>query len=203
MITHHSSISDKIATFRSLFIGREDVYPRAFENRKTKKSGYLPVCDNAWIRGVCGKPKTKYFDYRSRHFLPITDEVVKWHLSGVDSGGKDFVMGVYPMLLDETCFFLAVDFDKTSWQKDAVAFLKTCYQMNLPATLERSRSGKSAHIWLFFTEAISASLARKLDSHILTEFPNLVQVFCLALKNGVRTSTIYIIVNSLVFLKLL
>jgi len=78
-------------------------------------------------------------------------------------------MGFYPMLLDETCFFLVTDFDMASWEEDAVAFLKTCYQMNLPAVLERSRSGKGAHVWLFFAEAISASLARKLGSYILTE----------------------------------
>ena len=169
MITHHSSISDKIAIFRSLFIGREDVYSRRFENCKTKKSGYSPVCGNEWIRGVCEKPKIKCFNCQSRHYLPVTDEVIKWHLLGADNRDRDFVMGIYPMLLDEACFFLAVDFDKDSWQEDAVAFLKTCHQMNLPAILERSRSGKGAHIWLFFAEAISASLARKLGSHILTE----------------------------------
>jgi hypothetical protein len=101
--------------------------------------------------------------------LPITDEVIQWHLLGVDSGGRDFVMGMYPMMLDESCFFLATDFDKASWQEDAVAFLKTCHQMNLSAALERSRSGKGAHVWLFFSEAISASLARKLGAHLLTE----------------------------------
>jgi len=78
-------------------------------------------------------------------------------------------MGIYPMLLDETCFFLAADFDKASWTEDATAFLKTCHQMGLPAALERSRSGKGAHVWLFFSEAITAGLARKLGSHILTE----------------------------------
>lgn len=169
MITQDSSTLDKIALFRSIFIGRDDVYPRRFENRKTKKSGYFPVCSNEWISGVCGKPKIKCFDCKSRHFLPITNEVIKWHLSGIDNHGKDFVMGIYPMLLDETCFFLAVDFDKINWQKDAVAFLKTCHKINLPAVLERSRSGNGAHVWLFFSEAIAASLARKLGSHILTE----------------------------------
>ncbi len=78
-------------------------------------------------------------------------------------------MGIYPMMLDETCFFLATDFDKASWQEDALAFLKTCHQMDLPAALERSRSGKGAHVWLFFSEAISASLARKLGAYLLTE----------------------------------
>lgn len=72
-------------------------------------------------------------------------------------------------LLDETCFFLAADFDKASWQEDALAFFKTCRQMNLPAAIERSRSGKGAHVWLFFETAIPAALARKLGAHILTE----------------------------------
>ena len=73
------------------------------------------------------------------------------------------------MLLDETCFFLAADFDKAAWQDDAAAFLETCRQMNLPAALERSRSGKGGHIWFFFNEAVPAALARKLGAHILTE----------------------------------
>jgi superfamily II DNA or RNA helicase/very-short-patch-repair endonuclease len=78
-------------------------------------------------------------------------------------------MGVYPMLLDETCHFLAADFDKGDWQKDASAFLETCRRLSLPAALERSRSGNGGHVWLFFEGAVSASLARKLGSHLLTE----------------------------------
>ncbi|MCX7116831.1 MAG: DEAD/DEAH box helicase family protein [Legionellales bacterium] len=95
--------------------------------------------------------------------------MIAWHLLGVDNSDHDFVMGVYPLLLDDTCFFLAADFDKGSWQDDAVAFLKICHQMNLSAALERSRSGKGAHVWIFFAEAIPAILARKLGSHLLTE----------------------------------
>ena len=78
-------------------------------------------------------------------------------------------MGVYPMLLDETCYFLAADFDRENWQEDAGAFLETCRRLSLPAALERSRSGNGGHVWLFFEDAISASLARKLGSHVLTE----------------------------------
>jgi superfamily II DNA or RNA helicase/very-short-patch-repair endonuclease len=99
----------------------------------------------------------------------VTDEVVRWHLSGRDDKGRDFVMGVYPMLPDESCFFLAADFDKTHWQDDAGAILETCRRMNLAAALERSRSGGGGHIWLFFQEAIPAALARRLGAHILTE----------------------------------
>lgn len=108
-------------------------------------------------------------DCQHRQFIPIDDEIVYWHLQGYDNKGNDFVMGIYPMLLDETCYFLAADFDKATWESDAVAFLKICHQKGLPAVLERSRSGKGAHVWLFFEEAIPAALARKLGTLILTE----------------------------------
>ena len=159
----------KVALFRSLFQGRNDVYPRRFENHRTGKSGYAPACGNEWVRGVCEKPRIKCAACSHQRFLPVTDDVIRWHLSGQDDTGRDFVMGVYPMLLDETCFFLAADLDKTHWQEDAQAILETCHRMNLPAALERSRSGNGGHIWLFFEEAISAAMARKLGAHILTE----------------------------------
>jgi hypothetical protein len=95
--------------------------------------------------------------------------VIRWHLCGQDDNGHDFVMGVYPMLLDETCFFLAADFDKATWRDDGAAFLETCRQMNVPAALERSRSGNGSHVWFFFNEAVPATLARKLGTHILTK----------------------------------
>ncbi len=133
---------EKISIFRSFFRGREEVYPRRFENRKSGKMGYAPVCSNEWVRGICAKPKIKCSECPHRAFLPVTDDVIRWHLSGLDNRGNDFVMGVYPMLLDETCFSLAADFDKASWQEDALAFFKTCRQMNLPAAIERSRLAK-------------------------------------------------------------
>ncbi len=168
-VNHHSTPATKIALFRSLFRGRDDVYPRRFESRRTGKSGYAPACANEWVRGVCEKPRIKCADCPHRRFLPVTDQAVGWHLSGQDDSGDVFVMGVYPMLLDETCFFLAADFDKTNWREDVAAFLETCRQKNLPAVLERSRSGNGGHVWLFFEEAISAGMARKLGAHLLTE----------------------------------
>src|SRR5713101_8455674 len=164
-----SSSHEKIALFRSLFRGREDVYPRRFESRKTGKSGYAPACANEWVRGICEKPRIKCAECPNRRFLPVTDEVLRWHLSGRDDAGQTFVVGVYPMLLDETCFFLAVDFDKSGWLEDSTAFVETCGRMGLSAALERSRSGRGGHAWLFFEEAVPATLARKLGSHILTE----------------------------------
>src|SRR5216684_4434406 len=159
----------KIALFRSLFRGREDVYAQRFESRKTGKSGYAPACGNEWIRGICEKPRIRCADCSHQRFLPVSDDVIRWHLSGHDDDGQPFVAGVYPMHLDEACFFLAADFDKTGWREDTTAFAETCRELDLPAAIERSRSGQGGHVWLFFEEAIPASLARKLGSHILTE----------------------------------
>jgi hypothetical protein len=168
-VNQYSSVEAKIALFRSLFRGRDDVYPRRFESRKTGKCGYQPACANQWTRGLCEKPKIKCADCQHRRFLPVIDKVIHWHLSGQDDNGHDFIMGVYPMLQDETCFFLAADFDKRHWQEDAKAILETCERMKLPAALERSRSGNGGHVWLFFERAIPASLARRLGCHIITE----------------------------------
>jgi hypothetical protein len=89
----HSPAGEKIALFRSLFRGREDVYPRRFENQRTGRAGYAPACGNEWVRGICEKPRVKCSDCPHRAFLPVTDEVIRWHLSGKDSHGKDFVAG--------------------------------------------------------------------------------------------------------------
>jgi superfamily II DNA or RNA helicase/very-short-patch-repair endonuclease len=168
-VNQHSPAEAKIALFRSLFHGREDVYPRRFESRKTGRAGYSPACGNEWVQGICEKPRIKCSECPHQRFLPVTDDVIRWHLQGHDDHSHDFVIGVYPMLLDETCFFLAADFDKTTWQDDVGALLETCRQMNLPAALERSRSGRGGHIWFFFNEAVPANLARKFGAHILTE----------------------------------
>jgi superfamily II DNA or RNA helicase/very-short-patch-repair endonuclease len=168
-VDRHSSAAAKIALFRSLFRGRDDLYPRRFESRKSGRSGYAPACANEWVRGVCEKPRIKCGECPQRRFLPVTDDVIRWHLSGHDDAGQPFVAGVYPMLLDEACFFLAADFDESGWKEDAAAFLDTCRSLRLPAAIERSRSGRGGHVWLFFEEAVPATLARKLGSHILTE----------------------------------
>jgi superfamily II DNA or RNA helicase len=165
----HSSPAEKIALFRSLFRGREDVYPRRFESKKTGRAGYAPACGNEWVLGVCEKPRIKCGDCPHRAFLPVTDEVVRWHLSGKDKSGQDFVAGVYPMLADETCHFLAMDFDKESWREDVLAVMATCRTLRISSALERSRSGNGGHVWLFFTESVPATLARKLGTFILTE----------------------------------
>jgi superfamily II DNA or RNA helicase/very-short-patch-repair endonuclease len=169
VVNQHSPAAVKIALFRSLFRGREDVYPRRFESRRTGKSGYAPACANEWVRGHCEKPRIKCAECPHRRFLPVTDEVIRWHLSGRDAEGQPFVAGVYPLLQDETCFLLAIDFDKSGWLEDAGAFLGACRRLSLSAVLERSRSGNGGHVWLFFDEAVPAALARRLGSHLLTE----------------------------------
>ncbi len=168
-VHHGSPPEQKIALFRSLFRGRGDVYPRRFESRTSGKTGYSPVCWNEWVAGICEKPRVKCAGCQHRKFLPVTDDVIHKHLVGKDERGSDFVAGVYPMLLDETCFFLAIDLDKSSWRDDSIAVLQTCRQMGVPAVLERSRSGNGGHVWIFFETAMPASLARRLGSHVLTE----------------------------------
>jgi len=169
LVSQESSASAKISLFRSLFRGREDMYARRFESRRTGKSGYAPACSNEWISGVCEKPKIKCANCRQRRFLPVTDQTIRQHLAGNDQQGHPFVMGVYPLLLDETCWFLAADFDKSGWQDDIAAYSDTCRRLGLSVAIERSRSGQGAHAWLFFGEPVSANLARRLGCHILTE----------------------------------
>ncbi len=162
-ITTHSSNDKKIALFRSLFRGREDVYPKLWISKKTGAVGYSPVCENEWLRGICQKPSVKCGECKNRKLYPLSDDVIRKHLEG------NITIGIYPMLENETCYFLAVDFDKQNWQEDANAFLTTCRCNNIPASLERSRSGNGGHVWVFFSEPVSSSLARQLGSYLITE----------------------------------
>ena len=171
-VTNQSTEEVKITLFRSLFRGREDVYARRFESRTTGKSGYQPDCENEWRPGICQKPKIKCSQCDQRRFIPLSDEVIRNHLTGrkpTEADGKDFTIGLYPLLTDETCWFLAVDFDKASWKEDAAAFRDTCAKHGVPVSLERSRSGNGAHVWILFSEPIPARLARRLGSLLLTE----------------------------------
>ena len=167
-VTSLSSPERKIALFMQLFRGRTDVYAQRFESRRTGRSGYSPACANEWVRGVCQKPRVKCAECPHQQFLALTPEVIRHHLSGVDEHGQAFVAGLYPMLLDETCWFLAVDFDKASWREDVGAVRETCATLGLPCAIERSRSGNGAHLWFFFETAVPAVLARKLGAHLLT-----------------------------------
>ena len=154
---------DKIKLFRSLFRGRVDVFPKLWTNTKKGTKGYAPACGNEWKPGVCEKPKVKCGECPHQAFILVDDQVVLDHLHG------RHVIGAYPMLQDESCWFLAADFDEKCWKEDVAAFVATCRDASLPVTVERSRSGEGAHVWFFFATAVPATLARKMGCHLVTE----------------------------------
>ena len=162
-VTDRSPSEIKIALFRSLFAGREDVFPQRWENARTGKAGYAPACANEWKPGLCEKPRVRCGTCPNQAFLPVTDAEIAAHLRGRHT------IGVYPLLPDGSCRFLAADFDKATWRRDAEAFLDACRSKQVPAALERSRSGNGGHVSIFFGEPVSAALARRLGSHLLTE----------------------------------
>jgi hypothetical protein len=132
----------RIALFRSLFRGREDVYARRWEY-PDGRSGYSPAAQKDWKAINRSRPEDrKKVDQKTRKYFPLTDSVIESHLLGKET------IGVYPLLSDETCWFLAVDFDKKTWQEDSIAFMDTCREVRVPAALERSRSGKGGHVWI-------------------------------------------------------
>lgn len=163
------SSQEKIHIFRQLFRGREDVFPKRWDNRKTGRSGYSPACSNEWVRGICEKPRIKCTECQNQAFIKVSDDIIRQHLTGKDIRNNDATIGVYPLLPDETCWFLATDFDKENWQKDIAALMKTCSDKAVPAYVERSRSGKGGHVWIFFSSPVTASDARKMGSYLLTE----------------------------------
>ena len=152
-VNSKSSPEEKVRLFRNLFRGRDDVYAVRWEERNNGKAGYSPACRRVW-----GVPHSE----QPKEYFPLTDQVIHDHLTG------KLTAGVYPLLTDETCWFLAADFDKTTWQEDVAAFLHTCGEWQVPAVLERSRSGRGGHVWIFFEAPLPASLARKLGAAILT-----------------------------------
>jgi superfamily II DNA or RNA helicase len=166
-INNYSTTKEKIELFMSLFKGRSDVYAKRWYSLKTQKRGYQPACENEWNDEFCDKRKYKCNSCPNRKLLSINERVIESHIRGKDIYGRD-VIGIYPMLLDETCHFLVADFDGEGYEKDVSVFVKVCQEKRIPAYIERSRSGNGAHIWLFFTEPVSAFLARRLGSIILT-----------------------------------
>ena len=161
VITKNSSPEEKANLFMRLFHGRDDVYAKRWESVKKGTSGYSPACKNEWVPGVCHKPCSKC---SNASYLPYTQDVVLKHLSAEDNS----VLGIYAIQPDDTCWFLAIDFDESTWEKDVQAIRDVCDMNQIPYAVEKSRSGNGAHIWFFFCEKVPASTARRMGSSIVT-----------------------------------
>jgi superfamily II DNA or RNA helicase len=161
-----SSTQEKVALFRRLFRGRDDVYALRWQSNSNGRSGYAPACANEWRPGICEKPRISCRDCNHRELLPLSDAAIYGHLAG------DHTIGLYPLLDNDHCHLLAVDFDEQDWRNDARAFLRSCRKLAVPAALEISRSGDGAHVWVFFEEAVSAREARQLGAALISHTCN-------------------------------
>lgn len=161
-VNNKSDVNKKIELYMSLFKGREDVYAKRWENNKINKAGYTPVCNNEWMKGLCNKKIVKCSECQYRSYSKLDKKAVESHLRGKE------VLGIFPMLKDETCNFLAIDFDDDGWESDVYVIREICNEKKIPHAVERSRSGSGAHVWFFFNESINATLARRFGTAILT-----------------------------------
>lgn len=158
--------TDKIQLFLKLFRCREDVFPKRWENTKSGKQGYSPSCKNEWIPGVCGKPprgKDKCSECPNQNFPALDTVAVENHLKGLTT------IGTYAIREDDSCTFLACDFDEAAWKEDVLAYKQAARELGIDAAIERSRSGKGAHAWIFFEEPIPARIARSLGTLIIAK----------------------------------
>lgn len=117
---------------------------------------------NEWKPGVCAKPKGSCAGRTHKEYAALDEAVIDQHLRG------KIVAGIYPMGLDDTCWFLGVDFDKGEWRKDILALRDVCAEFEIPVAFERSRSGNGAHAWFFFERQLPAALARKFGASLIT-----------------------------------
>ena len=156
------SPAEKVHLFLSLFRCREDVYPKLWESAAKGKSGYSPVCSNEWKSGLCLKPQTKCSKCPNRVFLKLDAKAARMHLEGKIS------IGTYAIRKDDTCTFLASDFDKMSWSDDVIAYKNAARELGIEVAVERSRSGNGAHAWIFFAQPVPARLARQLGTVIMS-----------------------------------
>jgi superfamily II DNA or RNA helicase len=154
--------AEKVALFRRLFRGRTDVYPIRWESKASGRAGYSPACANEWRPGICEKPRIKCADCGNRSLVPLSDSVIYDHLAG------EHTVGVYPLLEDDSSYFLAVDFDDAEWRDDVRAFAQSCQELGVPVAVEVSRSGHGAHAWIFFASRVLARDARRLGTAIIS-----------------------------------
>jgi len=152
-VTQSSTSREKIALFRSLFAGRDDVHALAWSSQRSGKSGWSPS-----VRGGVANAKAP-----DREYLPYTEEVLEQHLAG------EVHVGIYPLLHGDTCQLLACDFDGPGWTLDTSAYFDVARAMGIPALQERSRSGDGGHVWIFFAGPVAASSARRLGVHLIRE----------------------------------
>lgn len=154
------SPEQKIAIFRNLFRGRSDIFANRWQNQQGR-SGYSVACNNEWVQGICNKPRIKCQECNHRQFSELSDQVIYRHLAGQQ------VVGLYPLLHDNTCHLLAADFDKGSWQDEVKAMSRACTKYRVPHAVEISRSGNGAHLWIFFDDKVPANEARLLGFCLL------------------------------------
>ncbi len=192
LVSRTSSPQEKINLFKSLFVGRQDVFALRWQNSKSWKSGYSPVCANKWLSGKCDMKKYSCSTCPFKLPVRLDDKYFYNHLAGKDELARD-VIGLYPLLPENLCRFLAIDFDahapkaqtpitstyandqrsynhkenEALWKSDILAVHKTSSELNIPSYMEISRSGNGGHLWFFFEENISARLARSFGSSIL------------------------------------
>lgn len=157
------STEEKIKIFMEIFKGRTDIYAKRWTSSTTGKSGYSPVCINEFNTYKCDKPRVKCNNCGFRELQPLTENVILKHLQG------KITIGIYPLLPGDLCNFLAIDFDKKTYEKDVLAFWNICDELNIPIYVEKSRSGNGAHVWIFFEESMPANVARKMGNILLTK----------------------------------
>lgn len=177
-------VTDKIASdfFMMFCRGRKDVYDLRYTNPKTGKNGYYSQCFNRWDRGchIQKKDGVRCKDCKLRAYKPVTLPLIKAHMNGTDPNGND-VVAIYPMLENNLCQLLVFDFDNHAkgaeqedyaniddgWKEEINALRRICKNLDVDAVVERSRSGRGAHLWIFFKEMVPARLARRFGFALL------------------------------------
>ena len=177
-------VTDKIASdfFMMFCRGRKDVYDLRYTNPKTGKNGYYTQCFNRWDRGchIQKKDGVRCKDCELRAYKPVTLSLIKAHMNGTDPNGND-VVAIYPMLENNLCQLLVFDFDNHAkgaeqedyaniddgWKEEINALRRICKNLDVDAVVERSRSGRGAHLWIFFKEMVPARLARRFGFALL------------------------------------
>ena len=159
-----SSYANKLALFRARFACRGDVWSRRWTSARTGRSGWAPACGNEWRPGLCAKPAKGCAACRNRVWLPLTDEMVRWHLLGATPSGKPFALGGYPILPGDDCRFACIRIDGGVGE-----ILRAATTMGAPATISSALDGEGVVLWWFFSGPVCASIARALVSACLTD----------------------------------